>query len=380
MKYRFIESAVELEKTCRELMQEKIIGVDLEADAMHRFHEKICLIQLATQHHAYLIDPFKIENMSAFKALLAAKDVIKVFHGSDFDIRSLDRDYGARVNNLSDTEIACRFLGIRERGLATLLKQYFNIHLDKKYQKKDWSKRPLDPEMIAYSVMDVAFLVNLHHTIHEQLAQKKRLEWAREEYERQAGVRYKNNHTDPLFRKFKGAGKLDNRTLAVLETLLQLRLSLAQTKDKPLFRIFSNKRIMAMATQKPETLEQIHKLKMLGKRQADMYGNECVKAIVYALKIPHRALPGYPGTRRIGKDESVQARIRQLKKMRVKLSRIYAIEAGFLLNNAVITAIALENPFGIDDLKQIDMMRKWQVQIIGNDIIKHLNDIRSGRR
>lgn len=379
MKHTFIESDVELEKKCRELMQEKIVGVDLEADAMHSFHEKICLIQLVTQHQAYLIDPFKIENMSALKALLAAKDVIKVFHGSDFDIRSLDRDYGARVNNLSDTEIACRFLGIRERGPAALLKQYFNIHLDKKYQKEDWSKRPLDPEMVAYSVMDVAFLVSLHHTIHEQLAQKKRLEWAREEYERQAGVTYENNHTAPLFRRFKGAGKLDKRTLAVLENLLQLRLSLARTKDKPLFKIFSNKSIMTMATQKPETLEQIQKFKMLSKRQADMYGNECVESIVAALKMPHNELPGYPGTRRPGKDETVQARIRQLKKMRGKLSRTHAIEAGFLLNNAVITAIALENPSVIDNLKQIDMMRKWQVQAIGNDIIKHLNYIRSER-
>nr|MDA3791685.1 ribonuclease D [Desulfobacula sp.] len=127
MTYKFIESDAELTDVCEGLLKEKIIAVDLEADSMHCFKEKICLIQIASAKEAFLIDPFKIKEVSSFLNLLENNDVIKVFHGADFDIRSLDRDYKVQVNNLFDTEIACRFLGIKERGLAALLKRNFNV-------------------------------------------------------------------------------------------------------------------------------------------------------------------------------------------------------------------------------------------------------------
>ena len=62
----------------------------------------------------------------------------------------------------------------------------------------------------------------------------------KEEFKIQTQVRYENNHTFPLFKKFKGAGKIDNRSLAVLENLLTMRISIAEKKDQPLFKIISN--------------------------------------------------------------------------------------------------------------------------------------------
>ncbi len=169
-------------------------------------------------------------------AVLENPKIVKVLHGADFDVRSLDREMGARIDNLFDTEIACRFLNMRERGLAALLKVFFDVDVDKKFQKKDWSRRPLEPDMVAYSVGDVDHLIALHAKLVEGLNAIGRLHWAEEEFEAQARVRYENNLVPPFFRKIKGAGKLDNRSLAVLENLLILRMTLAEKKMCPFSR------------------------------------------------------------------------------------------------------------------------------------------------
>ncbi len=372
MNYKFIESDTELKNVCDALLSEKIIAVDLEADSMYCFKEKICLIQIATAKEAFLVDPFKIKEVSSFLKILENDDVMKVFHGADFDIRSLDRDYQARVNNLFDTEIACRFLGIKERGLAALLKRNFNVDADKKYQKADWAKRPLKQGMIEYCVGDVAYLTKLYDIIHQKLAANRRLSWAKEEFEIQEKVRYENNYVLPLFRKFKGAGKIDNRSLAVLENLLQVRLEIAQKKDKPLFKIMSNASLMTMARMKPVTIDQMVKTRAISQRQADMYGKLCAEAIVRAENLDHKELPSYPKTRRPRKDARVQERIERLKKMREKLSHSIGIEPGFLLNNAIIASIASKNPATSEDLLKIEHVRHWQVEAIGRDIISTL--------
>ncbi|MFH2092938.1 MAG: HRDC domain-containing protein [Pseudomonadota bacterium] len=372
MKYTFIESEDQLQNVCNDLLDLEVIGVDLEADSMHCFKEKICLLQIATDQQAYLIDPFVVKNLTPFVRVLEKPDVIKIFHGSDFDVRSLDRDYNVRIKNLFDTEIACRFLGVKERGLAALLKMHFNVDADKKFQKVDWSQRPLKQDMIEYSVEDVAHLTKLHTIIKLKLEERGRFDWAQEEFQIQEQVRYEHNHTLPLFQKFKGAGRLDNRSLAVLENLLQLRLKIAEQKDRPLFKVISNDSLLAMAFEKPTAVSQMIKMRVLSPRQAEMYGEPCKEAIRAAAALAHKDLPSYPRTRRFKKDPAVQRRVDQLKKMRESLSSSMGMEPGIVLNNALITQIAIENPDTAEALLNIDTMRRWQVGALGQAIMTTL--------
>jgi ribonuclease D len=372
LKYKFIESDEELNSICEGLSQEKIIGVDLEADSMYCFKEKICLIQIATAKEAFLIDPFVIKDIAPFLDVLAKPDVIKIFHGSDFDVRSFDRDHSAKINNLFDTEIACRFLGLKERGLGALLKRFFDLDVDKRFQKVDWSRRPLSNDMIEYSVGDVSHLVRLYDIIYERLQEKKRLAWAEEEFELQTKVRYENNHALPLFKKFKGAGKMDNRSLAVLESLLKLRLVIAESRNFPLYKIFSNASLTKLAVDKPVTMDQMLRSRAFSKKQAGMYGGQCLDAIVRAVELEHKDLPSYPKTRMPKKDAVVHERIDSLKKMREDRSLRLGIELGFLLNNAMIDKVAVQNPKTLDELLEIENMRRWQVEAVGQDIITTL--------
>ncbi len=372
MVYQFVTTDEDLAQACRQLENYKIIGVDLEADSMHSFSEKICLIQIAGGSLAYLVDPFCISDFSPLCRVLEDSGIIKVFHGSDFDIRSLDRELSVEVAGLFDTEIACRFLNIKERGLGALLKSFFNIDVDKKYQKVDWSRRPLKDEMIAYSVGDVANLAELHDILRGRLENAGRLAWAEEEFGLQAKVKYEYNHTLPLFKRFKGAGKLDNRSLAVLEHLLGVRLSQAEKKDLPPFKIMSNQSIMTMATRRPRSVPEILALKVLSPKQAGMYGTLCVDAIETALALPHRDLPSFPRIRMPRKTPKVLARINALKKMREDASVSLGMEPGFLINNNLIAKVAQENPATLENLGGIACIRKWQVAALGGQILEVL--------
>jgi ribonuclease D len=339
---------------------------------MHHFKEKVCLVQVADPNDSFVVDPLCIDDLSVLKPVFEDPAITKVFHGSDFDIRSLDRDFDIHVNNLFDTEIACRFLGIQKRSLAALLEKHFDMTLDKRFQKTDWSRRPLSKEMIAYSVNDVAYLLELSDILKKRLEDEGRLAWAEEEFELQTRVRHDNNGNDPLFLKFKGAGKMGRRTLAVLENLLQLRKDLAMDKDRPLFKVISSEAIAKMAANRPDTLNHLKELRALSPRQADMYGSQCVAAIVQALKMPEKELPIYPRKRLPEMAPQVPERIRSLKEMRITASNKTRIEPGFLLNNTLITAIAIAAPRTADELAQIDGMRNWQMQALTDDILSTL--------
>ena len=99
---QFIEGQIELFKVAESLEKENIIGVDLEGDSMFHYHEKVCLLQISTQHQNFLIDPLSISDLSPLMDFFRSREIIKVFHGADFDIRSLYRDFNIEVNSLLD--------------------------------------------------------------------------------------------------------------------------------------------------------------------------------------------------------------------------------------------------------------------------------------
>ena len=156
-------------------MSHGAVAVDLEADSMHHFEEKVCLIQLGTDRACHIVDPLAVGDLSDLKPLFADPNVVKILHGADYDVRSLYRDFSIIVENLFDTELAARFLGYEATSLEAVLARHFGVALDKKFQKKDWSVRPLPDEMITYAADDVRYLVMLYEELKTALEKKGRM-------------------------------------------------------------------------------------------------------------------------------------------------------------------------------------------------------------
>ena len=249
--YVWVDTNRELCRIGVNLEKEPAVGVDLEADSMFHYKERVCLLQISTPSQNILVDPLALKDISPLNPIFADPRIRKVIHGSDYDIRSLKRDFGIEVNSLFDTHIAARFLGYGETGLANLLKDKFGLNIEKKYQKKDWSKRPLTDVMLSYATQDASHLLPLSRILEKELRTKKRIQWVEEECEIQSRVRPAISNKNPLFLKFKGAGRLDSRSLAVLEAILRFRDNMARSRDLPPFKILSNGPILMMVNKKP---------------------------------------------------------------------------------------------------------------------------------
>ena len=365
----------DLEKFAGQLEKHRIIGVDLEADSMYHFKEKVCLIQIATQHVTAVIDPLQINNLSVLKPVFGRSDIQKVFHGADYDVRSLYRDFKITINNLFDTELACRFLGFKESGLDAVLTKKYNVHLNKKYQRKDWSKRPLPQEMIDYAAADVHYLVPLAKSLQKELKQKGRLSWVQEECAHLSKVRPTRNDAGPLFIGFKGAGKLSPRGLAVLEELLRLRKKIAQRHDQPLFRVMGNKSILTIAEARPQSIKKLLKIEALGSKQIDRYGKDVIAAVKKALQIPIKDLPKYPRKTAPMVPAIVAKRVKEIRNWRDSLAKKLEIDPSIICTKALISAIAVHKPVSIKSLSKIKDLKTWQATGFGNDIIDILKKI-----
>ncbi len=368
----YINSESGLNDMIAEIDRESFLAFDLEADSMYHFAEKVCLIQVGTPKATYIIDPLAIPDLSPLSQVLSDPDIVKIFHGADYDVRSLYRDYQIAIHNLFDTELASRFLGNAETGLNAVLQNRFGITLEKKYQKKDWSQRPLPEPMIAYAAGDVQYLIPLYQIQKKELTEKGRLDWVTEECRDLTLVRSGPVNGRPLFTKAKGAGRLDRRNLAVLEALLELRLQIAEQKDRPLFKVIGNGSLIKLAVIRPKTLKQLDETNALSAKQKDMYGKSIITIINKALKIPADQLPQYPRTHAPRISPDVSQRFKELKTWREKKARSLEINSGVLINNAALQSIAESNPKNINDLDAIPVLKSWQKKEMGNDIVSYL--------
>lgn len=349
------------------LSQQSEIAVDLEMDSLHHYREKVCLMQISTRNQSWLIDPLALPSLDPLAGPLADPGIVIVMHGADYDIRSLHRDFGLVVINLFDTMIAARLLGIGEFGLAALLKARFGIELDKKYQKADWSKRPLSSEMCAYAAADTSDLLPLYDQFRTELLAVGRLEWLREEGELvcQARVSEKDG---PLFIYCKGAGKLRGHSLAILEELLQMRDQQSEQLDRPPFKVLSTDILLEVAENRIRTLHELSQLRGMTPGQLQRHGAAILSAVEKGLETPEHLLPCFPRGTKKEVTEVVKERLRKLKAWREQYSRKLGLDPGVLAPNWLLEAVADSRNASAEELDAISGMRLWQKQTYGTEL------------
>jgi len=370
--YRLIQTGAELGRFVERIIGEKIVAVDLEADSMFHFQEKVCLIQMAANGENVVIDPLAVKDLTPLRPIFQSEGICKIFHGSDYDVRSLYRDFTIEVNNLFDTQLASMFLGDRSTSLEAVINKRFGVKLDKRFQKKDWSQRPLPEGMIEYAASDVFHLIPLARQIKDELEKKGRLGWVREECVLLSDVRPVENGDEPLFLRFRGAGRLKRRNLAVLEGLLQYRKELAIKKDRPLFKVFSNQSLLKIAQEMADAPAALEASGCLSAKQIRIHGKALSNIVQAAKALDEKDLPVYPRRRRPSVSPQVPDRIKAIKAWRDKLAEKLELDPALLFNKALMSAIAVQHPKNTGALRKIEGIRNWQVDAFGQDVIEIL--------
>ena len=369
--YTVIEHNHQLAQLCAELAKETELALDLEADSMHHYREKVCLLQLSNRTDTWLIDPLRLSDLSPLGVLLAQPGLRTVLHGGDYDIRSLHRDFGIVVQQMFDTMVAAQFTGATEFGLAALLREHFGIELDKRFQKADWSTRPLSTEMADYAAHDTAHLLELADQLHERLEQLGRTAWVAEECALLVGNRVTEKGNGPLFLNCKGAGKLKPRNLAVLEALLQFRDQQAREVDRPAFKVIPAEALLKIAELLPASVRDMNGIAGLTPRLLGRYGEQLLAAVRQGRGMAEADLPRFPRGR--GEpNPGIKARIARLKTWREGISSRMELASGLLAPNWLLERIAEQQPVTLEQLQAIPGIRRWQVGLWGTEMVETL--------
>lgn len=366
---RLVESADALTTLVKELGTPARIAVDTEAASYHKYSDGVCLVQLSTPVVTAVIDVVKSPDLAPLRALMAGAAVESVFHDADYDLRLLDRDHQFKISKLFDTRIAAQLLGEPGIGLAALLEKYAGIKLDKKFQRADWSKRPMEPGMLEYAAADTHYLLALRDTLAQQLREKGRLPWAEEEFGIAATARWEKGPAEEGYLKVKGARLLKPRQLAVLRELHGWREALAQKMDRATFRVMNPETLLLLAELQPRDVAALRGVRGLSPDQVERRGKELVAAVERGLAIAEKDLPRLERTRRPPPDPAFDARMDRLKVARNAAAERLGLQPGVLCPNGILEGIARVEPKSVDEMVKVEEMRRWQREVLGAELL-----------
>ena len=348
------------------------IALDTEGASFHRFVDRIYLLQLSTRDQTAVIDPLPIGKPDSLGALLESPGTQVVFHDADYDLRLLHQDYGWHVRNIFDTRVAAQILGQKAFGLAALLERYFGVTLNKKHQRADWSMRPLTRDMLEYAAQDTMYLLELRDRLSAELERAGRLGWAQEEFSRLEGTRWEAEEEGQAYLRLKGARDLNRRELAVLRELFQWRDTVAGTLDRATFRVMSNEALLELSRRAPATKEQLATIKGVPRGILESRSPELLAAIRRGKAVPDAQLPRFPRPQRWERDPDCDARAAALKAVRDKAAERLGMDPGVLCARDRLEAIARRKPISLDELAEIEDLRRWQVEVLGEEFLRVL--------
>lgn len=349
-----------------------ILALDTEGASFHRFVDRIYLLQLSTRDHTAIVDPLPIGTPAGLGRLLEAPSVEIVFHDADYDLRLLHQDYGWNVRNIFDTRIAAQLLGLKAFGLAALLERYFGVKLDKKFQRADWSLRPLSQGMLDYAAQDTLHLLELRDRLKADLEAAGRWEWAREEFGLLEGTKWPDEDPANSFLRLKGARDLNRRELAILRELVPWRDSVARQMDRATFRVIGNEQLLDIARQQPTTREMLGTIKGMPRGILESRGGELADAVKRGLAVPENALPRFPKAARWDRDPHFDARVSALKTVRDNAATRLDLDPGVLCARDRMEAVARKNPKSVAELEDVHELRRWQRVVLGEGFVKAL--------
>jgi ribonuclease D len=324
------------------------VAVDTEADSLHCYFEKLCLIQLTVGETDLLVDPLARLDLQPLCAALAEKEII--LQGMDFDLRLLRRTLGFTTREVFDTVIAARLLGLREFSLAALVEKYFGVKLTKGSQKANWAQRPLPRQMAAYAVNDTRYLLPLAEKMEAELREKNRYEWFQQSCERglaQASVERVRDEEEAW--RISGSGTLSARASAVLRALWHWRDQEAQAADRPSFHILQNHLLVQAALD--FEAGQVPEFRHLTPRRRRGF----MEAAEKALALPESEWPARR-PRRVGvrPTQSMEKTAENLRRRLDVAAEQLGLDPSFIAPRATVESIAM------DQTRSETLLVPWQ--------------------
>jgi len=352
-----------------------VIGVDTEGDSLFSYQEKVSLIQISGGDHHYVFDPLLLDSVLPLASILEDRSILKILHGADYDLVSMKRDFLFKIGPIFDTTLAARAVGIEKFSLQDLVMRYFQETLSKKYQKADWSYRPIPREQLDYAFRDTLFLVPLYQILKKEVEKKGREDQIAEECQLLEEITWNGKPFEPNdYLRIKGAKPLSPGSQRVLRELVVLRDRLAREKNRPPFKIISNWELLMVAKSPPRDEAGLDRL--FPRESASIRRNKSLW--LEAVSIGLTTDVPLPGRERRSSAPLTLTRDEEkllvgLKAWRNKQAALEGVEPSMVISSSILRVIAKENPTTIEALDAIPPLRKWQIKRYGTPLIKEIS-------
>lgn len=257
-----VETAAQFADFVEQISNARYIAIDTESNSFYAYFERICLLQVSTPEKDFILDPLALKDLGGLGSIMEDPNIEKIFHAASNDVLGLKRDYQFQVTNLFDTAIACKLLGYKQLGLARILEQHYGVVLDKKWQRHDWGKRPLQTEQLEYASLDTHFLIPLRHNLANELAARELWDPAREAFAKAAAQELQERTFHPeAFLQIRGARTLDSTGKRILKALYLYRDREARRRDRAPFRVLTDETLVRLAQEPPQTVRDFSRVK-----------------------------------------------------------------------------------------------------------------------
>lgn len=362
-----ITTTEELADFCTQARQHDYVTVDTEFLRERTYYSKLCLVQLAMpgndDNGACLVDPLvRGLSLEPLYELFRDTSVVKVFHAARQDLEIFYVDAKVFPEPLFDTQVAAMVCGFGEQvGYETLVRKITKKPLDKTSRFTDWSRRPLTEAQKSYALADVTHLRGIYEHLAQKLEETGRSRWVQEELSvltspetyvmppQEAWRRVKTRTNSPKF-------------LAVVQALAAFRETHAQERNIPRNRVFKDDALVELASNKPKTLEELGRSRLLLReaRRGDI-----AEGILKAVEDGVSCLPeSMPKPDRSRDKMQVNPALADLLRVLLKAKTESAgVAAKLIAPAADLDAIAA-------GMRDIPALRGWRLEVFGDDALQ----------
>jgi len=354
-----IENNQKLQSLLSSLQASPWVALDTEADSLHAYPEKLCLLQIAAENLEELVDTLADMDLVPLWKTLGNRELI--LHGSDYDLRLFKKNHGFVPREVFDTMIASRLVGCRQFGLTDLVFKYLGVTLEKGPQKANWARRPLTPRMETYALNDVRYLNSLANILKSELKEKGRLGWHEESCRKLVIDSCNTPDPDPdMVWRVKGSHQLSPESLAVLKEIWHWREIEATHANKPPYFVLTPEIMVNLsmhAFPDPRNPQSAPLERLLPPRMSPRRRQSLLQAIQRGKSAP--SLPRLKRNRGHRPPEAEQNRFQNLEKHRNNHAQALDIDPTLIASRATLMALALNWDKASQDLMswQLDLLK-----------------------
>ncbi|MFQ5543883.1 MAG: ribonuclease D [Nitrospiria bacterium] len=373
LEYHYITGSSELDKAVAALSTCSEIGVDTEGDSLYSYEEQVSLIQITGGEVNYIFDPLLLDTVKPLGLLFESPSILKIFHGSDYDLVSLKRDFQFRIGPIFDTALAARAVGIEKFSLQNLLAHFFHVSVSKQFQKSNWKLRPLPKKQLDYASQDTAYLIPLYHLLSGAVKEKGREDQIQEECRLMEEITWSGKpfHPDDYLR-IKGAKTLPEQAQKILRELNVVRNQIAKKRNMPSFKVISIASLLTMSENPPQDQAALEKL--FPKKNSSVIRNRTLwldaikEGLSTDVPLPEKTRNGLPPL-----TSSQERLLKQLKNWRNNQAKEEGVEPAMVITSNTLKEIARVAPKTMEALESVPFIRTWQTKRYGECLLKNIS-------